>query len=316
MRTAAWPARPLHRGFGADVEAAAEVSDDDVRALLERYVTAALAPLKAAGGVRDGDVAAAAGLPPVDQKGKGTIVIATVKGDVHDIGKNIVAVVLGCNNYNVVDCGVMQPCAAILEKCKEHNADILGLSGLITPSLDEMVFVAKEMERTGMKIPLLIGGATTSKMHTAVKVAPNYSGLAMHELDAGAVCPVCSSLLDEKKRDEFIEDVNEQYEEMREDSPRQPLGAQVQDARAGARRQAPTTGRRTTSRRRSCSARRPTSTTTLAELVPYIDWNPFFQVWQLRGKYPNRGYPKIFNDETVGEEAKLETTPSRCSTRS
>merc|ERR1719198_1314987 len=161
---------------------------------------------------------AAAGLPPVEAKGKGTIVIATVKGDVHDIGKNIVAVVLGCNNYNVVDCGVMQPCAAILEKCKEHNADILGLSGLITPSLDEMVFVAKEMERTGMKIPLLIGGATASKMHTAVKVSPNYpSGFAMHVLDASRAVAVCESLLNDKKRADFVADVREQYEEMRED---------------------------------------------------------------------------------------------------
>merc|ERR1719382_87548 len=153
-----------------------------------------------------------------ETSGKGTVVIATVKGDVHDIGKNIVAVVLGCNNFKVIDCGVMQPCHAIFEQCKEHKAQILGLSGLITPSLDEMVTVAKEMERTGMKIPLLIGGATTSKMHTAVKVAPNFpSGFAMHVLDASRAVSVCESLLNEKKRDEFMEDVREQYTEMRED---------------------------------------------------------------------------------------------------
>ena len=114
----------------------------------------------------------------------GTVVIATVKGDVHDIGKNIVAVVLGCNNYKVVDLGVMVPCANILQACREHKADIVGLSGLITPSLDEMVTVAKELEREGFKIPLLIGGATTSRMHTAVRIEPAYSGATVHVLDA------------------------------------------------------------------------------------------------------------------------------------
>merc|ERR1719482_949845 len=148
----------------------------------------------------------------------GVIVIATVKGDVHDIGKNIVGVVLGCNNYTVVDIGVMCNCADILKACVENKADILGCSGLITPSLDEMVTVAKEMERTGLKIPLLIGGATTSKMHTAVRISPNMpGGFAMHVLDASRAVSVCESLLNDKKRDEFKEDVREQYEELRED---------------------------------------------------------------------------------------------------
>ncbi|MEC8428034.1 MAG: B12-binding domain-containing protein, partial [Pseudomonadota bacterium] len=160
----------------------------------------------------------AAGLAEQEEKGKGVVVMATVKGDVHDIGKNIVAVVLGCNNFKVIDCGVMQPCQAIIERCIEEKAEILGLSGLITPSLDEMVFVAKEMERQGLKIPILIGGATTSKMHTAVKVAPQYpAGFAMHVLDASRAVGVCSALLDPLKVADFKEDVLEQYEELRED---------------------------------------------------------------------------------------------------
>merc|ERR1719214_565356 len=161
---------------------------------------------------------AAAGLAALEEKGKGVVVMATGKGDVHDIGKNIVGVVLGCNNYKIVDVGVMCNARDILQACVDNNADILGCSGLITPSLDEMVFVAKEMERTGMTIPLLIGGATTSKMHTAVKVAPNFpSGFAMHVLDASRAVSVCESLLNDKKRAEFKEDVREQYEELRED---------------------------------------------------------------------------------------------------
>ncbi len=137
--------------------------------------------------------------------------MATVKGDVHDIGKNIVGVVLGCNNYVIHDLGVMCNSRDILQAVTDNDADILGCSGLITPSLDEMVTVAKEMERTGLKIPLLIGGATTSKMHTAVKVAPNYpSGFAMHVLDASRAVSVCESLLNEKRRDDFMADVKEQ----------------------------------------------------------------------------------------------------------
>jgi len=239
-----------------------------------------------------------------EQSGKGTVVIATVKGDVHDIGKNIVAVVLGCNNFKVIDCGVMQPCHAILQQCKEHKAQILGLSGLITPSLDEMVTVAKEMERLGFKIPLLIGGATTSKMHTAVKVAPVYSGVAMHVLDASRAVGVCTVLLDANKRDEFIEDVNEQYEELREDhyaglaSRKFKTLEQARDLalRVDWKANIPPTPK--------LLGTKVYEDFDISRLVPYIDWNPFFQVWQLRGKYPNRGYPKIFDDETVGEEAK------------
>merc|ERR1712216_741266 len=139
---------------------------------------------------------AAAGLPELDEKGKGVIVMSTVKGDVHDIGKNIVGVVLGCNNYTVVDTGVMCNSRDILQACVDNKADILGCSGLITPSLDEMVTVAKEMERAGMRIPLLIGGATTSKMHTAVKLEPYYKGgQAVYVLDASRAVPVCQGLM-------------------------------------------------------------------------------------------------------------------------
>lgn len=145
--------------------------------------------------------------------------MATVKGDVHDIGKNIVAVVLGCNNFKVYDIGVMCSCEKILEKAKEYNVDVIGLSGLITPSLDEMVVVAKEMSKAGFKQPLLIGGATTSKMHTAVKISPNYftnEHPCIHVLDASRSVTVVSSLLGENK-EEFVEDIMEEYDEMRED---------------------------------------------------------------------------------------------------
>lgn len=235
----------------------------------------------------------------------GTMVIATVKGDVHDIGKNIVAVVLGCNNYRVVDLGVMCPIDKILDSIKENNADIVGLSGLITPSLDEMVYVAARMEKEGLKLPLLIGGATTSKMHTAVKVAPRYSAPAVHVLDASRAVTVVSSLLNPDTQDDFNEEIAEEYEELREEhyaglEERKYLS--LKDAREnrfiidfeGADPPAikPNLGVHVY------------NDYPLEELLEYIDWNPFFQTWQLRGKYPNRGYPKIFKDETVGPEAK------------
>merc|ERR1712176_467078 len=154
-----------------------------------------------------------------DSNFAGKVIMATVKGDVHDIGKNIVAVVLGCNNYKVYDIGVMCSCELILEKAKEHNVDIIGLSGLITPSLDEMVTVAKELSKGGYKQPLLIGGATTSKMHTAVKIAPNYTTLehpVMHVLDASRSVTVVSALLSSTK-EEYVQDIIEEYDEIRED---------------------------------------------------------------------------------------------------
>merc|ERR1711904_539178 len=147
----------------------------------------------------------------------GTVIMATVKGDVHDIGKNIVAVVLGCNNFNVIDLGVMCPWEKILDAAEEHKADMIGLSGLITPSLDEMVTVAKKMEERNIKLPLLIGGATTSKMHTAVKLTPQYSGPIIYVLDASRSVPVCHSLMDKENREDFCQDIKDQYTELREE---------------------------------------------------------------------------------------------------
>jgi len=242
-----------------------------------------------------------------DSNYAGKVLMATVKGDVHDIGKNIVSVVLGCNNYKVYDIGVMRPCEEILKKAKEYNVDVIGLSGLITPSLDEMVDVAKEMSKAGFKLPLLIGGATTSKMHTAVKISPNYFNLehpVIHVLDASRSVTVVSSLLSKDKAD-FVQDIMEEYDEMREDyyagledryfltyeqSKEQKI---VIDFESAPPAPAP-----------SKLGITVIDQVKVADIVPYIDWNPFFQTWELRGRYPNRGYPKIFNDQTVGKEAK------------
>ncbi|KAL6735814.1 hypothetical protein Aduo_006221 [Ancylostoma duodenale] len=225
---------------------------------------------------------------------QGTMVLATVKGDVHDIGKNIVAVVLGCNNFKVVDLGVMTPCEVIIKTAIEEKADFIGCSGLITPSLDEMVHVAKEMERNGLKIPLLIGGATTSKTHTAVKIAPRYSNPVIHCLDASKSVVVCSALSDETTRDAFLADINEEYEEVRQEhyeSLKERRFTAIDVARSKALhidfdKFAPV--------KPSFLGRKEFVDFDLQELIPYIDWKPFFDVWQLRGKYPNRAYPKIF----------------------
>lgn len=233
--------------------------------------------------------------------------MATVKGDVHDIGKNIVAVVLGCNNYKVYDIGVMCSCELILEKAKEYNVDVIGLSGLITPSLDEMVVVAKEMSKAGYKQPLLIGGATTSKMHTAVKISPNFFTLehpVIHVLDASRSVTVVQSLLSDNKED-YVTDIQEEYDEMREDyyaglEDRYFLTydqAKEQKFKIDFDATPPAPAPKTL-------GVTVIDTVSLADVVPYIDWNPFFQTWELRGRYPNRGYPKIFNDEAVGGEAK------------
>uniref|UniRef100_H2Z6R5 Methionine synthase n=1 Tax=Ciona savignyi TaxID=51511 RepID=H2Z6R5_CIOSA len=233
----------------------------------------------------------------------GTVVIATVKGDVHDIGKNIVAVVLGCNNYRVIDLGVMTPCEKILQTAVENNADIIGLSGLITPSLSEMIHVAKEMERLGMVIPLLIGGATTSRTHTAVKISPRYSQPTIHVLDASKSVVVISSLLNEDVRMEYLEDIREEYEDVRTDHYDSLLERKfltIADARSKKLSIDWTSSPITEPK---FIGNKVFHDFNIEKLVPYIDWKPFFDVWQLRGKYPNRGYPKIFKDKTVGEEA-------------
>ncbi|MFI5312148.1 MAG: methionine synthase, partial [Gemmatimonadales bacterium] len=234
-----------------------------------------------------------------DTRAKGKVVMATVKGDVHDIGKNIVGVVLQCNNYDVVDLGVMVPCAKILETARRERADIIGLSGLITPSLEEMAFVASEMEREGFRIPLLIGGATTSKVHTAVKVEQHYSGPVVHVLDASRAVGVASSLLSDGLRDAFVRDVREEYAEIRvrraerqRDVKRQTL----EQARAGRARIDWDAVRPPVP---SFTGVRTFDDFPLGELVPSIDWTPFFQTWELVGHYP-----AILEDPTVGESAR------------
>uniref|UniRef100_A0A4W4G870 Methionine synthase n=1 Tax=Electrophorus electricus TaxID=8005 RepID=A0A4W4G870_ELEEL len=236
---------------------------------------------------------------------QGTIVLATVKGDVHDIGKNIVGVVLGCNNFRVIDLGVMIPCDTILKEAIDKKADIIGLSGLITPSLDEMIHVAKEMERLRMTTPLLIGGATTSKTHTAVKIAPRYSAPVIHVLDASRSVVVCSQLLDDGLREDYFEEVTEEYEEIRQehyDSLKERRYLSLAQAREKGLH-VDWLSEPTPVRPRFLGTR-VFDSYDLRRLTAFIDWKPFFDVWQLRGKYPNRGYPKIFNDKAVGVEAK------------
>uniref|UniRef100_A0A1X7U4P4 Methionine synthase n=1 Tax=Amphimedon queenslandica TaxID=400682 RepID=A0A1X7U4P4_AMPQE len=234
----------------------------------------------------------------------GTVVIATVKGDVHDIGKNIVGVVLGCNNFRVIDLGVMTPCEKIIETARKNKADIIGLSGLITPSLDEMIYVAKEMEREGLKIPLLIGGATTTKTHTAVKIAPCYSQPTIHVVDASKSVVVVSTLLDATAKDDFTDDISEEYTDIREDhydSIKDKQYVSIAKARSEALALNVNSYKPVKPRQLGITVFQDYD---LNRLVSYIDWKPFFDVWQLKGKYPNRGYPKIFNDKDVGAEAK------------
>ncbi len=236
-----------------------------------------------------------------DTRAKGKVVMATVKGDVHDIGKNIVGVVLQCNNYEVVNLGVMVPCAKILEAAREQKADLIGLSGLITPSLEEMAFVAGEMQREGWTIPLLIGGATTSKVHTAVKIAPNYPGPVVHVLDASRAVGVAGNLLSDGLKDTFVADVRDEYEQIRvaraarrKDAPRQSL----EQARAN-RPRIDWNGTSPKPPRPSYEGVRVFERFPLAKLIDRIDWTPFFQTWELAGHYPD-----ILKDEKVGEAAR------------
>ncbi|HEV7866887.1 MAG TPA: methionine synthase [Chthoniobacteraceae bacterium] len=229
---------------------------------------------------------------------QGKVLMATVKGDVHDIGKNIVGVVLGCNNYEVIDLGVMVSADKILATARELKVDVIGLSGLITPSLDEMVHVAREMERTGMKQPLLIGGATTSKAHTAVKIAQNYSQPVVHVLDASRAVPVVSSLINPEAREAFATRNRNEQDRARaaHAAPAQKL-IPIDEARAN----------RTKIEWRSEDIPQPEFTGTrildgtvpLAEIAEYIDWSPFFHTWELRGRYP-----AILQHEKYGEQAR------------
>ncbi len=226
----------------------------------------------------------------------GKILMATVKGDVHDIGKNIVGVVLQCNNYEVIDIGVMVPAEQILRKAKDENVDIIGLSGLITPSLDEMVHVAKEMQRQGFEIPLMIGGATTSRAHTAVKIEQNYHAPTIYVTDASRSVGVVSSLLSDELKEEYVTKMRKEYEQVRE---------RHKGRKAKVKQHSLENARLNKFKGESHKPVKPTflgtkviDSLSLDVLVPYIDWTPFFQTWELSGKYP-----AILKDEVVGDTA-------------
>lgn len=228
----------------------------------------------------------------------GRILMATVKGDVHDIGKNIVGVVLACNGYEVVDLGVMVPCEKILAEAKTHGVDVIGLSGLITPSLDEMVTVASEMERERMTLPLLIGGATTSAAHTAVKIAPSYSGAVVHVIDASRVVGVAQQLLSPEKAEGFMAKIRTEQEKARQDFQNRQ-NAQKLLSIAEARKNAAAFDWARDPERPEFLGLRVYEDYPLTELADYIDWSPFFHAWELRGRFP-----KILQDPVVGKEAK------------
>ena len=233
-----------------------------------------------------------------EQKALGKILMATVKGDVHDIGKNIVSVVLGCNNYEIVDLGVMVPPEKIIEAAKKENVDAIGLSGLITPSLDEMVYLAKEMERENMNIPLLIGGATTSKAHTAVKIDIQYKNAVVHVNDASRAVTVVGDLLNEKTANEYVANLKKNYDEFRTKflkRGKEKAYISIEEARA----------RKYKIDWENIDIVKPKELgvqilkqLSLKELLPYIDWSPFFRSWDLHGKFPD-----ILKDDVVGEQA-------------
>ena len=240
---------------------------------------------------RSGDVA----------KNAGKILLATVKGDVHDIGKNIVAVVLACNNYEVIDMGVMVPAERILKEAIEREVDMIGLSGLITPSLDEMAHVAAEMQRQNYHLPLLIGGATTSKAHTAVKIAPNYNHPVVHVLDASRSVPVAGSLLtkDANVKAAYTDSINKEYELLREQHEKKKGFKKIISIEEARKNKLKLEFNQETIVKPSLLTKKKLENFPIAELIPYIDWTPFFSTWELAGKYP-----KIFEDKLVGFEAK------------
>lgn len=234
----------------------------------------------------------------VAQKPNGKILMATVKGDVHDIGKNIVSVVLGCNNYDIVDLGVMVPAEKIIQAAIDHNVDVIGLSGLITPSLDEMVYIASELERQNLNFPLLIGGATTSKAHTAVKIDLKYKNAVVHVNDASRAVNVVSSLLGDRNK-EYVDDLKNDYSDFREKFLNRQVDKNyvtIEDARKDKFKIDWENEEIFTPNNLGIQV---FENQDLEELIPFIDWSPFFRSWDLHGKYPN-----IFDDEVVGEQAK------------
>jgi len=253
-------------------------------AYLEPYLQAEKDELRASGGVASNNA--------------GKILMATVKGDVHDIGKNIVSVVLACNNYEIIDLGVMVPADKILETAIKENVDVIGLSGLITPSLDEMIHVAKEMQRRKMNMPLLIGGATTSRVHTAVKIEPYYDHPVVHVLDASRAVTVVSSLLSKDQQTQYIQDLRAEYARVRENYANQSEAKNLLSLEEARANKAQLTFDATTVPAPAKPGVHVFDNIDLAELVPYIDWMPFFQSWELAGRFP-----QILTDEVVGEQA-------------
>ncbi|MFO0358225.1 MAG: methionine synthase [Sphingobacteriaceae bacterium] len=244
------------------------------------------------------DENAAKGIVGDGRQNAGKILLATVKGDVHDIGKNIVGVVLACNNYEIIDLGVMVSSDKILDEAKKHNVDVIGLSGLITPSLDEMVHVAKEMERLNFKMPLMIGGATTSKVHTAVKIAQNYSGPVVHVNDASKSVPVASSLISDELRPAFMEELKKDYERVREQNKNaqsQNKFISLEEARANKFK---IDWDKVKIAKPSFLGNKVYDNYDLKEIAAYIDWTPFFHSWEMKGSYP-----KILSDPQRGAEA-------------
>ena len=235
---------------------------------------------------------------PQERQQAGKILMATVKGDVHDIGKNIVGVVLACNNYEIVDLGVMVSAQKILETARAENVDIVGLSGLITPSLDEMVHVAKEMTRQGFTLPLLIGGATTSRAHTAVKIAPAYQGSVTHVLDASRSVEVVSKLLGDQK-DAFVAETRAQYAKVREQYASRDDARTLMSLKAARANKPKFDFAQADIKKPWLGITKTFKNYPLERILPRIDWNPFFIAWELKGRYPG-----IFEDETVGETAK------------
>jgi 5-methyltetrahydrofolate--homocysteine methyltransferase len=228
----------------------------------------------------------------------GKILMATVKGDVHDIGKNIVGVVLACNNFEIIDIGVMVSCEKILEAAVRENVDVIGLSGLITPSLDEMVHVAKEMEKMGLKIPLLIGGATTSRVHTAVKIDPNYSGAVVHVMDASKSVPVASSLISKEHHDGFKKGIKEDYARFREEYEGRKKEKNLISLKEARANKFTIDWDKAEPVKPSFLGTKVFDSYSLKEISEFIDWTPFFQTWELHGRFP-----KILQDEVVGKEA-------------